>query len=172
MPLTFLLKITGDVLAQHSASVFLCITALYAHFGLLSLAGISRPGPSGTLIRMRQSKVWDVRVGHPAIACLPRFLWHSSYTIVCVRNDWLRAWLCFFPARWLAGWELHITRLLHQPKCEATVFLASLRLDEHHRNNKKDAGDVNHQPKRVCLAVDLFFSSLHILLAESHIWYH
>lgn len=88
---------------------------------------------------MPESKVWSVKVGHTASACLPRFLWHSSYTIGCVRSDWLRGWLCVFqPGGWQA--EMRISPDCCISQSVRPQFLASVCLDEHHRNNKKMQG--------------------------------
>lgn len=88
---------------------------------------------------MLESRVWSVKVGHTASACLPCFLWHSSYTIGCVRNDWLRGWLCCFqPGGWQA--ERRISPDCCISQSVRPQFLASACLDEHHRNNKKMQG--------------------------------
>lgn len=88
---------------------------------------------------MLESKVWSVKVGHKASACLPRFLWHPSYTIGCARSDWLRGWLCFFqPGGWQA--ERRISPDCCISQSVRPQFLATVRLDEHHRNNKKMQG--------------------------------
>lgn len=88
---------------------------------------------------MLESKVWSVKVGHKASACLPRFLWHPSYNIGCARSDWLRGWLCFFqPGGWQA--ERRISPDCCISQSVRPQFLATVRLDEHHRNNKKMQG--------------------------------
>lgn len=66
--------------------------------------------------------------------------WHPAYTIGCARSDWLRGWLCFFQP---GGWQADIKHI--SPDCCISQsvrpqLLASVRLDEHHRNNKKDPG--------------------------------
>lgn len=88
---------------------------------------------------MLESKVWSVKVGHKASACLLRFLWHPSYNIGCARSDWLRGWLCFFqPGGWQA--ERRISPDCCISQSVRPQFLATVRLDEHHRNNKKMQG--------------------------------
>lgn len=88
---------------------------------------------------MLESKVGRVKVGHAASACLPRFHRHSSYTIGCASSDWLRGWLCFFQP---GGWQAvrHISPDCCISQSVRPQFLASVCLDEHHRNNKKDPG--------------------------------
>lgn len=88
---------------------------------------------------MLESKVWSVKAGHTASPCLLHFLWHSSYTIGCVSSDWLRGWLCFFqPGGWQA--ERRISPDCCISQSVRPQFLASVCLDEHHRNNKKMQG--------------------------------
>ena len=100
------------------------------------------------LIRMLGSEVWSVKVGHTASACLPRFHWHSSYTIGCARNDWLRGWLCIFqPGGWQA--ERRISPDCCISQSVRPQFLASVCLDEHHRNNKTMRG--RQSPPKMCL---------------------
>lgn len=113
-----------------------------AHSFLLAqtcVAGIPRPCQHRRLIRMLESKVGCVKVGHTASACLPRFHRRSSYTVGCARSDWLRGWLCFFqPGGWQA--ERHISPDCCISQSVRPQFLASVCLDEHHRNNKKIQG--------------------------------
>lgn len=88
---------------------------------------------------MLESKVWSVKVGLTASACLPRFRWHSSYTIGCARDDWLRTWLCFIqPGGWQA--ERRISPDCCISQSVRPQFLAWVRLDELHRNDKKMQG--------------------------------
>lgn len=121
------------------------------------------PEASPALIRMLQStssKVRSVKVGHTASACLPRFLWHSSYTIGCARSDWLRGWLCFFqPGGWQA--ERRISPDCCISQSVRPQFLASVCLDEHHRNNKKMQGRQS-SPKMFFFSPHFVGSSLSI----------
>lgn len=85
---------------------------------------------------MLESKVEGVKFGRRASACLPRPRRCSSYTVGCMRSDWLRGWEDFLH---LSGWQAarHASPDCCISQSVRPQFLASKCLDKHHRNNKK-----------------------------------
>lgn len=118
---------------------------------------------------MPESKVWSVKVGRTASACLsaclPRFLWHSSYTIGCARMiDWE---VDYASSSQVVGRQ---QRRISPDCCISQSvrphFLALVCLDEHHKNNKKMQRRQS-SPKMIFSSLFYIGSSISILFLPS-----